>query len=46
VHSYVVQPGDTLFSIAMRFGTTVAAIQAANGLTSAMIRPGMVLHIP
>lgn len=29
---YVVQPGDTLFSIARRNGTTVAALQAANGL--------------
>ncbi len=27
---YVVQPGDTLFSLARRFGTTVAAIMQAN----------------
>ena len=30
--SYVVQPGDTLTSIAQRFGTTVAQLAAANGL--------------
>lgn len=29
---YVVQPGDTLFSIARRYGTTVDAIVHANGL--------------
>jgi peptidoglycan/xylan/chitin deacetylase (PgdA/CDA1 family) len=28
--TYTVQPGDTLFSIAARFGTTVAAIQELN----------------
>ena len=44
--TYVVQPGDTLYSIALRFGTTVEALKAANGLTSSMIRVGMVLHIP
>lgn len=30
---YVVQPGDSLYSIALVFGTTVDAIQAANNLT-------------
>lgn len=29
---YRVQPGDTLYAIALRFGTTVAAITAANNL--------------
>ena len=43
---YVVQPGDTLYSIALRCGTTVEAIKAANGLTSSVIRVGMVLRIP
>ena len=32
---YVVQPGDTLGQIAKRYGTTVAAIMAANDLPSA-----------
>jgi LysM repeat protein len=32
---YVVQPGDTLFRIAERFGVTVEAIVERNGLASA-----------
>jgi LysM repeat protein len=45
--SYVVQQGDTLSAIAGRFGTTVAAIQAANGLgESDVINIGQVLVIP
>ncbi len=44
--TYTVQPGDNLYRIALRFGTTVAAIQAANGLTSTVIRVGQVLRIP
>jgi len=30
--TYTVQQGDTLGAIAQRFGTTVAALQAANGI--------------
>jgi hypothetical protein len=45
--SYVVQEGDTLSAIAGRFGTTVEAIQAANGLgESDVINIGQVLVIP
>lgn len=45
--TYVVQPGDTLNGIAVRFGTTVAALQRANGLGSAdVIVIGQVLVIP
>ena len=45
--TYVVQQGDTLSAIAGRFGTTVAAIQAANGLgESDVINIGQVLVIP
>lgn len=43
--TYIVQPGDTLFSLARRFGTTVAALQAANGLHGDLIRVGQVLVI-
>jgi LysM repeat protein len=31
--SYTVQPGDTLFSIAQQFGTTVVEIQTANNIS-------------
>lgn len=43
---YVVRSGDTLFSIARRYGTTVQAIRAANGLTNNTIRVGQRLVIP
>jgi LysM repeat protein len=44
---YVVQRGDTLFSIARRFGTTIAAIAQANGLSNPRyIRAGQRLIIP
>jgi LysM repeat protein len=44
---YVVQRGDTLFSIARRFGTTIGAIAQANGLSNPRyIRAGQRLIIP
>ena len=44
---YTVQRGDTLYSIARRYGTTVTAIAQANGiLNPAYIRVGQVLLIP
>jgi LysM repeat protein len=45
-NTYVVQPGDNLFRIALRFGTTVNAIRSANGLRSNIISVGQVLRIP
>jgi LysM repeat protein len=45
--SYVVQEGDTLAEIAQQFGTTVEAIQAANGIEDPnTIGVGQVLVIP
>ncbi|MCA9942213.1 MAG: LysM peptidoglycan-binding domain-containing protein [Anaerolineales bacterium] len=43
---YVVQRGDTLYSIARRYGATVDAVKAANGLASNNISPGQQLIIP
>ena len=44
--AYAVQRGDTLFSIATRHGTTVAALMQANGLGSYLIYVGQRLVIP
>ncbi|HYJ74613.1 MAG TPA: LysM peptidoglycan-binding domain-containing protein [Kineosporiaceae bacterium] len=44
---YTVKPGDTVWDIAARTGTTVAALLAANHLDAdARIRPGQVLALP
>ncbi|MGB3259595.1 LysM peptidoglycan-binding domain-containing protein [Paenisporosarcina sp.] len=48
---YTVQPGDTLYSIANRFDSTVAAIEQANSLyppftDPGLIFPGQLLIIP
>ena len=46
-NEYTVQAGDTLYSIAVRYGTTVEAIQSANGIVnSSLIRIGQKLIIP
>lgn len=45
--TYTVRAGDTLSSIARRFGTTVQAIQAANGIANPnSVAIGRVLKIP
>jgi len=43
---YIVKAGDTLYRLALRFGTTVQAIMAYNGLTSTTIYVGQRLYIP
>ena len=44
--TYVVRPGDTLGSIAYRYGTTVSAIARANGIANpSYIYPGQRLRI-
>jgi LysM repeat protein len=42
----VVQVGDTLFDLAIRYGTTVSAIQEANGLQGTQLSVGQQLIIP
>jgi LysM repeat protein len=48
VQVYVVQRGDTLFSLSRRYGTTVDTLVSANGLGSkdAVLRVGLQLVIP
>jgi len=43
---HVVRAGETLGHLAGRYGTSVRAIQAANGLGSTLIRAGRTLRIP
>jgi len=46
-NTYVVQPGDTLYSIAVRFGTTVQALMVANNLSNPhLIYVGQTLKVP
>jgi len=45
--THTVRAGDTLFSIAQMYGTTVAVLQQLNGLgTSTLIQVGQVLRLP
>lgn len=45
--TYVVVRGDTLYSISVRFGTTVAKLSALNGITNPdLIYAGQVLIVP
>jgi murein DD-endopeptidase MepM/ murein hydrolase activator NlpD len=41
-----VAPGDTLYSLARRYGVTVDMIARANGLSSIHVRPGTEILIP
>lgn len=42
---YTVVAGDTLWSIAQRYNTTVNALRSLNGLTSDVIHPGDRLRV-
>ncbi|MBN1487794.1 MAG: LysM peptidoglycan-binding domain-containing protein [Anaerolineae bacterium] len=43
---YYVQPGDTLFRLAVNYGTTIATIQEANCLRGTSIYVGQALYLP
>jgi len=43
---YTVKKGDSLYVIARRNGTTVSALQRANGISGSLIHPGQRLVIP
>ncbi len=44
--SYTVKRGDTLYGLANRYGTSVAAIKRASGLSSDLLRDGRTIKIP
>lgn len=44
--SHLVSKGDTLYGLSKRYGTSVAAIQSANGLNDSTIVLGTSLNIP
>lgn len=44
--TYLVRKGDNLTTIAKKFGTSPAALRAANGLRGSLIRSGQILRIP
>jgi LysM repeat protein len=44
--AYLVQPGDTLYHIAVSTGTTFSELQSANCLFSTVITPGNLLWVP
>ena len=45
-NTYVVQKGDSLYSIAAKLGTTVTELKKENNLTSNTLQIGQVLRIP
>ncbi len=44
--THIVAPGDTLYSLARRYGTTVEALMRLNGLQDTVIKVGQVLKVP
>lgn len=45
-NTYVVQKGDTLYSIANKLGTTISELKKENNLTSNTLQIGEVLRVP
>jgi hypothetical protein len=43
---YIIQPGDTLWSISIRFGVSIDDLRSLNNLSGDIIYPGQVLYIP
>ncbi|ARU62420.1 hypothetical protein CBW65_16750 [Tumebacillus avium] len=43
---YKVQAGDTLWEVAQAHHTTIAAVRAANNLTTDSLKPGQMLRVP
>lgn len=43
--TYYVQPGDSLYTIAARYGTSIAALQRNNNLITTEIHPGQALSL-
>ena|SRR5437588_563350 len=43
---YVVQPGDSLWDIAQRFGVSVETLRSLNHLTGNTIYPGQIIYLP
>lgn len=44
--TYIVQPGDNLFRISLRYGVSQQEIMDANGMTSTTVHVGQELRIP
>lgn len=44
--TYVVQNGDTLWSIASKYGVSVETLRRANGIYSDLLRVGQIIKIP
>jgi len=44
--TYVVQPSDSLWTISVKYGTTVDKLKQLNGLASDMLLDGQVLQVP